>query len=181
MLIQKIRYFFIYLIFSATFLYGQSILSLPNSFKADFQQIITSDNGKKITYNGSILFSSPKQFKWSYKSPTQKDICTDNAELIVVDHDLEQVSRFVIDRGLNLSAILANAKERRESVYIASYGGKSYTIQVDRKNQLSRIAYKDDLDNNVLIIFSHMRYNKKSYSSKKMRCRVPASYDKIEE
>ncbi len=161
-------------------LYGENRPSLPKSFKANFKQSITSDRGKKISYSGSILFSSPKSFKWKYRSPTKKDICTDENELIVVDHDLEQVSRFIMDRGLNLSAILANAKEHRKSVYIASYNGKSYTIQVDSKNRLSRIAYKDDLDNNVLIVFSGMRYNQKSYSDKKMRCDMPTSYDQIE-
>jgi len=179
-LIQKIRYFFIYLLFGATILYSRNTPTLPNSFKANFKQIITSDSGKKISYDGSILFSSPKQFKWIYRSPTKKNICTDAVELIVVDHDLEQVSKFIMDRGLNLSAILTNAKEKRKSVYIASYGGKSYTIQVDTKNRLSRIAYRDNLDNNVLIIFSHMNYSKKRYSDKTMRCKIPSSYDKIE-
>jgi len=180
-LIQKIKYFFIALLYVGTLLSAKDTPALPNSFKANFKQIITSDRGKKISYSGSILFSSPKYFKWSYRSPTKKDICTDEKSLIVVDHDLEQVSKFVMDRGLNLTAILANAKLNRKSVYIATYAGKSYTIQIDSRGQLSRIAYMDELDNSVLIIFSGMKYRKKLYHSKKMRCSIPTSYDLIEE
>jgi len=181
-LIQTLRYtLFLYMLFS-NLLYSKSDITLPKSFQSDFKQSIINDRNQKIIYQGKILFTVPNSFKWIYTSPTKKEVCSDGKRLIVVDHDLEQVSNYLIDRGLNLSAILEKSKLHRKSVYIASYRDKSYTIQIDSKKQLSRIAYKDNLDNNVLIIFDKMKYNsKKSIKDKKMRCKTPNKYDQIGE
>ena len=145
-------------ILCSSMLYSYDIL-LPKSFQSDFTQTITTDQNKKIKYSGNILFSSTNSFKWSYKQPTKKEVCTDGKDLLVVDHDLEQVSAYRVDNGLDLNNILKNARIHRESVYIAKYKSKNYTIQVDKIGKLSRIAYKDDLDNTVLIVFKNMTYS----------------------
>ncbi len=41
-------------------------------------------------------------FKWEYKRPTEKEVCSDGVELIVIDHELEQITRYLIDDGLDL-------------------------------------------------------------------------------
>jgi len=163
----------------ATLLQAKSAISLPTSFKASFKQTITTDKKKKINYSGTLLFSSPKHFKWSYNAPTKKEVCTDGKELLIVDHDLEQISAYYIDSALNLSEILKKAKFHRKSVYIAKHRDKNYTIQVNSRGQLSRIAYLDDLDNTVLIIFSKMRYSSKKINQSKLKCNYPADYDEI--
>jgi hypothetical protein len=99
--------------------------------------------------------------------------------LIVVDHTLEQVSTYRMEKALDLAEILKKAKPHRKSVYIAQYKGKYYTIQVNTKGELSRIAYRDDLDNNVLIVFSKMRYSIKPIPLSTLRCRYPSHYDVI--
>jgi len=156
-------------------------VTLPVSFKAHFKQTITNDQKKQIIYWGKIYFSTPNHFKWYYSAPTIKEVCTDGVKLRVVDHDLEQVSNYMIDKGLDLPAILKSAKPHRKSVYVAKYQGKSYTIQVNSRQELSRIAYKDDLDNTVLIVFSKMRYGTKKIPSTQMRCSYPDAYDRIGE
>lgn len=162
-----------------TLLAAQSAITLPPSFHAEFSQTITNDQKKQIVYRGKIDFSSPDRFKWRYTAPTRKEVCTDSKELLVVDHDLEQVSSYIIDKGLDLPAILKSAKPHRKSVYIARYQERYYTIQVNSRQELSRIAYKDDLDNNVLIIFSRMKYGKRSIPAAQMKCNYPESYDRI--
>ncbi len=145
-LIQNLQYILsvtIYLTFS-TIVYAQSEIKLPVSFQANFEQSITNDKKKKISYSGKIQYSS-QYFKWIYATPTKKSVCTDSQELIVVDHDLEQVSTYMMDEALDLPSILQKAELHRKTVYIASYKGKNYTIQVDKKKRLSRIAYKDNL------------------------------------
>lgn len=159
-------------------LYAQSSLVLPKSFQAKFEQHITSDKKNKISYVGTIKYSL-QRFKWSYKIPTKKDVCSSGKELIVVDHGLEQVSRYIVDDGLDLHAIMQQAKLHRKSVYIASYKGTNYTIQIDKQKRLSRIAYRDNLDNNVLIIFEKMRYSNKEISRKNLVCKIPQTYDQI--
>jgi len=179
-LTQTVRYTLLLYILFSNILYSKSDITLPKSFQSNFKQSITNEKNQKITYQGRILFSAPNSFKWIYTSPTKKEVCSDGKRLIVVDHDLEQVSSYLIDRGLDLSAILAKSKLHRKSVYIATYRDKSYTIQTDTQKRLSRIAYRDNLDNNILIIFEKMKYSsKKSIKDKKMKCKIPNKYDQI--
>jgi len=180
-LIKNLRHI-LFFVCGAT-LFAQNVadlpITLPVSFKAHFKQTITNDQKKQIIYQGKIDFSTPSYFKWRYTTPTKKEVCTDGVKLRVVDHDLEQVSTYMIDKGLDLPAILRNAKLYRKSVYVANYKERSYTIQVNSRQELSRIAYKDDLDNIVLIVFSQIKYRKKKIPGAKMQCGYPDSYDQI--
>ena len=45
-----------------------------NSFEADFNQVITDDKGKKLSYSGHIVASKPQYALWSYKEPVKKDV-----------------------------------------------------------------------------------------------------------
>ena len=135
-------------------------IELPENFQADFTQKITNTKQKVITYSGKVRFSNGTLFKWSYKEPTQKEVCTDGLELLVVDHDLEQVSAYRIADGIDIAKILKKAKLHSENIYVAAYENKQYTIQVDTKQKLHSIAYFDDLDNKVQIVFKHMKYGK---------------------
>ena len=174
---KKLKY--ILLILSGTVLFAQSAIVLPESFRAAFRQTVTNDEKRQIVYLGKVDFSSPDHFKWYYTSPTQKEVCSDGKNLLVVDHDLEQVSGYRMDEGLDLSSILSHAKPHRKSVYIAKYQDRYYTIQVNSRMELSRIAYRDNLDNNVLIVFSRMKYGKKRISEREMKCTYPKHYDRI--
>ena len=159
-----------------------SAITLPDKFEADFKQKITNPDKKVINYSGTVRFSDTKMLKWIYKEPSKKEVCTNGANLTVVDHDLEQVSYYLM-QGFELAKILADAKpyKQTKTVFIATHGGKQYTIQVDGEKRLSRVAYFDDLDNEVLIIFENMRYGKWSYEAASMLCHAPDSYDVIEE
>ncbi|MEA3492095.1 MAG: LolA-like outer membrane lipoprotein chaperone [Campylobacterota bacterium] len=176
-MINSIRYTLFFL--CSALLFAQGEVKLPMGFHASFVQTITNDQKKKIIYRGKIDFSSPENFKWHYTSPTKKEVCTDGTELLVVDHDLEQVSYYVMDGELDLPAILKESKLHRKSVYIATHRGKNYTIQVNKRGELSRIAYMDNLDNTVLIVFSNMKYRKKRFSTNRMKCHTPKNYDYI--
>ena len=154
-------------------------IELPESFQADFQQKITNTKGKVIKYMGKVQFSDQHNFKWTYLSPTQKEVCTDGVELLVVDHDLEQVSAYYISKGLDISKVLAKAKLHSKDIYVAEYEGKHYTIQLDRKGRLHSIAYYDELENKVQIIFTNINYAKIRIKSEDMKCNYPYDYDVI--
>ncbi len=156
-------------------------ITLPENFQANFTQKITNPKKKVINYSGKVYFSNKTQLKWEYVKPTKKEVCTNGYELVVVDHDLEQVSNYRMNKGFNLSKILENAKEvkNRKTVYLAKYEGKSYTIQTDKKGRLIRVVYFDDLENTVLIIFTKMKYGKGTLKKSRMKCKNPRSYDII--
>jgi outer membrane lipoprotein carrier protein len=152
---------------------------LPAAFKASFTQTVTNAEKKVIHYEGKVYFSDQKHLKWSYMKPTKKEVCTDGKEVLVVDDDLEQVSAYRIDKGLDLSAIIADAKPYKQHVYIAEYNGKQYTIQLDSKGHLQSVAFYDDLDNKVQILFEQMQYRRLPYPARQMKCNYPADYDVI--
>ena len=158
---------------------ASSEIHLPKSFSADFTQIITNAKKKVIHYSGKVLFSDVKHFKWSYLEPTKKEVCTDGDELLVVDHDLEQVSAYYIDNGLDIAKVLMNAKPHSKNIYLAVYQDKKYTIQLDDKQKLHSIAYYDDLDNKVQILFTKMKYRNDTISKTQMQCNYPMEYDVI--
>jgi outer membrane lipoprotein carrier protein len=155
-------------------------IELPGNFQADFIQKITNTKNKVITYSGKVRFSDETLFKWSYKEPTQKEVCTDGLELLVVDHDLEQVSAYRISNGINIAKILKKAVLYSKNIYVAEYDNKKYTIQVDKQQKLHSIAYYDDLDNKVQILFTQMKYGKGNLPAQSMKCNYPINYDMIQ-
>jgi outer membrane lipoprotein carrier protein len=179
------------------FIFLQAGIELPNNFETNFIQTITNEKGKVINYKGKVDFKQEKEklylddlnqtrefssklFKWSYKSPTKKEVCTDGMELLVIDHDLEQVSKYIIDEGLDLEEILKVAKRLTATDYKAIYRDVEYLITIDSKHRLKKIFYVDSLDNRVKILFTNMVYNIKSFDDKVLECPIDPSYDIIE-
>jgi len=156
-----------------------SDIKLPDNFSAEFRQMITNTKKKVINYSGEVRFSDAKLFKWSYLEPTKKEVCTDGSELLVVDHDLEQVSAYYISKGIDIAKVLTKAKLHSKNIYVAEYDGKKYTIQLDETQKLHSIAYYDELDNKVQIVFKEIHYGKGKLPSKEMKCDYPVEYDVI--
>lgn len=170
-------------------------ITLPNNFTTNFKQTITTDQGKVIKYKGSVLFKnitesianaqgdietySQNIFKWNYNTPTQKEVCTNGIRLTVIDHDLEQISHYYVDEGINLEAILKVARKISTKDYQATYKDMEYIITLDKNGQLSKIVYVDNLDNGVKIIFNNMHYNNASFNASDLTCQPPKSYDII--
>jgi len=169
-------------------------IELPQTFKSDFYQTITNEKGKVIRYEGSVRFKnfqnsyindlgettsySRSLFKWLYTSPTQKEVCTDGTQLIVIDHDLEQVSTYMIDEGVNLEEILKRAKAISKNEYQATYKDIEYLISLNNTGLLKQITYVDNLDNAVKIIFQNMEYDT-TVDERALECNAPADYDEI--
>jgi outer membrane lipoprotein carrier protein len=154
-------------------------LTLPEHFKAEFTQKITNAKKKVITYKGKVYFSNKSHSKWDYHVPTKKQVCINGRELTVVDHELEQVSQYAIDKGFNFSKILENAKPHKKNIYVAKYENISYTIQVDVHKRLHSIAYFNEDENKVQIIFKKVKYGKGSLNKKLLGCKIPKDYDII--
>ena len=167
------------LILSVAIYATASSIILPDNFQADFTQKITNAKKKTINYSGKVRFSNKILLKWKYLKPTKKEVCTDGFELLVVDHDLEQVSSYLIHKGFDLAKILKKAKKHSQNIYVTKYENINYTIQVDAKQRLHSIAYFDDLDNKVQIVFKKMKYGKGNLSPKSMKCNYPRNYDMI--
>ncbi len=155
-------------------------VKIPVSFSANFRQKITTPKKKTIQYSGRVLLNSSGALKWSYQTPTKKEVCSDAKLFTVVDHDLEQVSFYELREALDLTSILKKARHHKGNLYVANYQNVLYTFSLDKKGQLDQIAYRDRLDNVVNIHFQHMRYGSKPNPKSKMHCPYPKAYDIIQ-
>ena len=172
------RYLFVLFLLSLSIAQAAKV-KLPVSFRADFTQKITSVKKKTINYSGRVLLNSSGRLKWIYKKPTQKEVCSDKKIFIVVDHDLEQVSFYKIDKALNLASIIKNARHYKGRLYTAKFADVTYTFSIDKKGRIDQLAYKDDLDNIVNIHFLNIKYSNKPNPISKMQCPYPIDYDII--
>ncbi|HIC77928.1 MAG TPA: hypothetical protein EYP02_01980 [Sulfurovum sp.] len=171
-------------------------ISLPSNFKTNFKQTITNNKDRVIIYDGTVKFKNENQiiineqgdshqikssmFRWDYKNPTKKEVCTDGIQVVVVDHDLEQISRYIVDEGINLEEILKVAEQISTTDYKATYKEIEYLITLDEKSWLKKIFYVDNLDNRVKIEFEQMNYDNNSFDSSSLECIAPSDYDIIE-
>ncbi len=175
---MKIRNILISIVLFFTFL-NSGELKMPTAFESQFVQEIISPAKKKIIYTGKVKYSKSSLLKWQYTSPTKKEVCTNGKELVIVDHDLEQISFYTIEKGFDLSAVLKNAKKQKNGSFAAAYQKKDYYINLNANGQLESIAYNDDLDNSVNIRFNGMKYNNTPFSNNTMKCILPRAYDII--
>jgi len=166
------------IVFATTIAFSSGI-SVPTAFKANFTQIVKNRKGKTIKYRGVIVFNSPSETKWRYNSPTKKEVCSSGKDLVVIDHDLEQVSYYSIDRGLNLIRVLRDAKLHKGRTYVTKFKGKYYTVVLTSGGKIEQIAYKDNLDNQVNIIFTNTKYYDRLLPGRKFVCARPKGYDAI--
>ena len=154
-------------------------IRIPSAFTAEFLQKVTNPKKRVILYKGKVMMKAPSTLKWVYREPTRKEVCSDGRRVTVVDHDLEQVSVYRMNKKFDLAAVLRSARHYKENLYVANYGGKNYTIALDVKGRISQIAYRDDMNNVVNIHFNRIRYLSVPLPAKQLTCRIPADYDRI--
>ena len=150
-----------------------------NSFEADFSQNITDDKGTKITYSGHITASKPQYALWQYFKPIHKSVYILPNKIIVIEPDLEQAIMKHLNENFNLFEIIHNAKKINKNKYLAKFKNKEYIIKIKNSN-IESISYKDELDNNIKIIFQNQEENKK-ISKEKYIPHIPDEYDIVTE
>lgn len=151
-------------------------IKVPEGMKVTFLQKVTNQQKKVIKYSGNLIIWK-NRVKWSYTKPSKKEVCSDGVKLVVVDHELEQVGFYKMNKAFNLKKIIQNARHYKDNIYVAKYQNKNYTIAVDKNGLISQIAYKDDMDNVVNIHFNNIKILKKAPSTKALICPYPKSYD----
>jgi chaperone LolA len=95
----------------------KTFVEQTRSASADFSQTVVDRAGKKVQQaNGSLQFSRPGKFRWTYDTPYQQLIVGDGKKLWIFDKDLNQVTARRLDDALGASpaALLAgdNAIEK---------------------------------------------------------------------
>lgn len=96
------------------------------SFKADFTQTLSNEQGEILeTSSGIMYMQSPQKFRWVYKEPYSQLIITDGATLWVYDEDLEQVTiRDVSETIDDTPAAIISGQEDIDAHYVKTPMGK---------------------------------------------------------
>jgi len=134
------------------FLFLNILLANNNitTYQASFIQIITNPSGKKIDYTGTVYIKQPNKMLWRYKTPIEKYVYMNDIDIIVDEPELEQAIFTTLDDEVNLIELLNNP----ENI------DKKYKLIFNNKI-LTQIQYQDNLDNNVTILFTNIKINKK--------------------
>lgn len=143
------------------------------NFSADFSQNVSSKQGK-IDYSGSFFLQNDKAF-WSYEKPSKKEIYINNNEIMVVEHDLEQVLISKLDNVPKLNEIFKKAKKLGANKFKARYENIDYIIELEN-DEVKKISYRDELENLVSITLFNPKRNQ-NIDTKIFTPKYPANYD----
>ena len=149
------------------------------SFEADFLQTITDDKGVTLTYEGSIRALKPRQALWVYTKPVEKRVYIKNAQVIVVEPEIEQVLVRDLEDDFDFFTVLESAKKIDQSNYLAEYEEQKIAIKVN-DGLIVSLRYKDKFENDVNIVFMNQAQNRE-LSSTLFDPSYPSDYDVIKE
>ncbi len=145
------------------------------TFQADFKQILRNDQNNTITYTGRLYADSKSKALWIYKTPVSKKIYYDKNLVVIIEPDLEQAIFSKLKKVPNVLNILQKAKKIKHGVYIAKCCRKNFWIYL-KNGVISKITYKDKMQNRVTILFFNQKVNKK-ISPSIFKYKIPAGYD----
>ena len=151
---------------NVAFLANLNAESLQNitSISADFTQEITSSEGEgAIKYSGSLVARADSKAHWRYETPMKKEIFVDKKRVMIYEPEFEQV--IVSDKvDLDFVKILNSMRKlennvKGDSQWESIVNNQKFVITT-QNGKPHKIAYKDELDNEVVITLSRVVLNK---------------------
>ncbi len=147
------------------------------TFSTDFKQIVKNKSGHEIIYKGELRIKGNDKILWSYKYPMIKNIYIHKNNVIIDEPELEQAIVSRLNDDLNIVKIISNSKKVSLNTYENRLENTTYTIIIEN-NILKSLHYKDELDNKVVILFTHFQKDV-SLSDNAFIFEIPKHYDLI--
>lgn len=166
-------FFLLTLFFTLSF---SDIFSM-DSFEADFTQTVTDEKDNKLKYSGHIKVMKPQYALWSYLQPSTKLIYVNKNQATIVEPELEQVIIKNLHQSIDFFNIIKNSKKISENKYTTTFQAVKYTLYT-KGSKLESIEYRDQLDNLIMINFTHQIVNK-PMSVEEFEPNIPQNYDVI--
>ncbi|HIV49476.1 LolA-like outer membrane lipoprotein chaperone [uncultured Helicobacter sp.] len=148
-------------------LFGAQIQKNLKSLKADFEQIIITEDGAEASYFGTLEAKAPNKAKWVYEPPMQKEVYVNEGKISVYEPPLKQVHISTLTTQSDVFEILEKATPEVDSAgkptgrYTTTLNETLYTITFSTKGLLQEISYRDSLQQTTRIIFSRHTLNPK--------------------
>jgi outer membrane lipoprotein carrier protein len=147
------------------------------TFQANFKQTIVNNTGKKINYTGNLSIKQPYKMVWNYTVPIKKYVHINKYNVVIVEPELEQAIFSNLNKEVNILNILSNVKKIKQNYYQTIIDEISYNLTI-KNGLLTKIDYKDKLDNKVDIVFTNIKQNK-PIDNDVFRYHIPTEYDII--
>jgi len=148
------------------------------TFQANFTQSIINNSGKEIRYSGMMYAKRPYHIYWKYNNPIEKNVYLNKKEVVIIEPELEQVIVSELDQEINILELLKDATKISHGQYISKLHNTKYTILL-RDEKLSRISYKDEIDNKVTIYFENSLQNN-TLDNNIFKYTIPSEFDIIQ-
>ena len=123
-MVKTIKYLVLLSFFVVQTALADGVLSLreffsnTQSMKANFHQIVTDKQGRKVQeVSGTMQLQRPNKFRWDYAKPYEQQIVSDGSQVFLYDIDLQQVTVRDLSKTLGSSpaALLAGGAEVEKS------------------------------------------------------------------
>jgi len=149
--------FIVFLLISNTVLFSNDLQDVK-TFEASFTQTIINPSGNEVKYTGLLHIQEPDKIKWQYKDPIEKLVYVKKNSVTIIEPELEQAIITKIDQEINILNLLKNAKKTSDNNYLSLFNNVEYSLTIENK-KLTKIAYKDEIENNVIITFTNVQQN----------------------
>jgi outer membrane lipoprotein carrier protein len=144
-----------------------------SSMSADFKQYVYSNDGELLASSaGYVLFQRPQQLVWRTTSPDQQSLWLKSDQAWLVDYDLEQaIQQDIAQIDSSPLAWLLKTPEQATTKdywqYTQTQDGISWYQSAHNSNfklglknqQLHTISMQNQLDQQILIVFSELKIN----------------------
>lgn len=129
-----------------------------HSFKADFTQSVTDDKNTTLRYSGYIQAKKPQNALWNYIDPIKKDVYINTLQITVIEPEIEQIIIRKTESNFDFFMMVKNAKKLENNIYEARYKDAKFIIRTN-KTIIESISYKDEFENDVVILFENQQQN----------------------
>ena len=152
------------------FLFVNSIFAKSqfiSEYSSSFTQTIINPNGQIVTYTGNLFIKQPNKMLWKYELPVKKYVYMNGTNIIIDEPELEQAIFTQMTDEINIIELINNPTKV----------DKKYKLTF-KDNLLTKITYKDDIENQVTIIFTNIKINS-NIEDKIFKFNAPSYYDII--
>jgi outer membrane lipoprotein carrier protein len=156
-----------------------TFISQTKGLKANFTQTVIDRNGRKTQESsGTLFFSRPGKFRWTYQKPYAQLLVGDGKRLWIYDEDLDQVTVRKLDLAIGDSpaALLAGENDIEKRFLLKDAGGKDGLEWVEatpkskegsfemvrlgfKGDTLQSMELKDNFGQTTLLRFSNLERN----------------------
>ena len=167
-----------------------------NSFQADFDTTMAGEQSIDSKQSGRFYLMKPSLLRWEIKQPNHQIILMNNRMMTIYDSDLMQLTRQSVSGIFNPSVLLNDfdVLQRDFTVEQVQLSGLNYAFKLvpkvnkkfkyvilgfDKKNKLSFILIKNDLDQENVFHFSGIKINQ-NINPGVFKLRLPPGVDVVD-